>query len=78
MTRTHIPVESGLFGPAMEKPPRPKYTGIIQTAKIIVAEEGIRSLYLGLSTSLIRQVPAGAISLWMYEIICARIAANGA
>ncbi|KAI8847661.1 mitochondrial carrier domain-containing protein [Chytridium lagenaria] len=68
-TRTHIP-------PHRDVAPPPKYTGIIQTARLMIAEEGFRSMYLGLPTSLIRQVPAGAISLWMYEIICKNISDN--
>ncbi|KAJ3096297.1 hypothetical protein HK100_005600 [Physocladia obscura] len=47
----------------------PKYRGVIQTVKVLIREEGWISLYRGLSTSIIRQVPAGAISLWVYELI---------
>ncbi|TPX75873.1 hypothetical protein CcCBS67573_g02865 [Chytriomyces confervae] len=49
--------------------PQPKYQGVLQTVKVLVAEEGYMSLYRGLTTSIIRQVPAGAISLWMYELV---------
>ncbi|KAJ3145091.1 hypothetical protein HK101_002548 [Irineochytrium annulatum] len=55
---------------AASPPIPPKYRGIIQTARTIIKEEGIRSMYQGLSTSLIRQVPAGAISLWIFEVLC--------
>ncbi|KAI9352652.1 mitochondrial carrier domain-containing protein [Obelidium mucronatum] len=47
----------------------PKYRGVIQTAQVLIREEGAISLYRGLTTSIIRQVPAGAISLWIYELV---------
>ncbi|KAJ3026949.1 UNVERIFIED_CONTAM: hypothetical protein HDU68_004737 [Siphonaria sp. JEL0065] len=47
----------------------PKYRGVVQTAKVLIREEGAISLYRGLTTSIIRQVPAGALSLWIYELV---------
>ncbi|KAI8607284.1 mitochondrial carrier domain-containing protein, partial [Chytriomyces sp. MP71] len=49
--------------------PEPKYRGVLQTVRVLVREEGWMSMYRGLTTSIIRQVPAGAISLWIYELV---------
>ncbi|KAI9365465.1 mitochondrial carrier domain-containing protein [Zopfochytrium polystomum] len=67
-TLTHLPSEEA-FGGHVKVVIRPKYDGIVNTARIIIAEEGMKSMYRGLPTSLIRQVPSGAISLWIYEVL---------
>ncbi|KAJ3300671.1 hypothetical protein HK104_008605 [Borealophlyctis nickersoniae] len=54
--------------------PRPKYRGIVHAVKVIVKEEGWRAFYKGLSTNLIRTVPASAISLWTYEVLVQELA----
>lgn len=48
----------------------PKYIGVIHTIRTIIAEEGVRSLYNGLGTNLLRVVPAGAITFTSYEMFC--------
>jgi len=44
-----------------------KYTGLWQTLRLIIAEEGIRSLYGGLSAHLMRVVPNAAVMFFIYE-----------
>ncbi|KXN90316.1 hypothetical protein AN958_04349 [Leucoagaricus sp. SymC.cos] len=44
-----------------------KYTGLWQTFKLIVAEEGVKSLYGGLSAHLMRVVPNAAVMFFIYE-----------
>ncbi|THV04676.1 mitochondrial carrier protein RIM2 [Dendrothele bispora CBS 962.96] len=44
-----------------------KYTGLIQTLKLVIAEEGARSLYGGLSAHLMRVVPNAAVMYSIYE-----------
>lgn len=45
----------------------PKYTGLLQTLKLVIAEEGARSLYGGLSAHLMRVVPNAAVMYSIYE-----------
>lgn len=44
-----------------------KYTGLLQTLKLVIAEEGARSLYNGLSAHLMRVVPNAAVMYSIYE-----------
>ncbi|KAI5845511.1 mitochondrial carrier domain-containing protein [Tricharina praecox] len=48
---------------------RPKYTGLLQCFRTIWKEEGIVSMYGGLSPHLLRVVPSAAIMFGMYEAI---------
>jgi solute carrier family 25 protein 33/36 len=43
-----------------------KYTGL-QTLRLVIAEEGARSLYGGLGAHLMRVVPNAAVMFWVYE-----------
>lgn len=43
------------------------YTGLIQTLRLVIAEEGARSLYGGLSAHLMRVVPNAAVMYSIYE-----------
>ncbi|KAI8871243.1 mitochondrial carrier [Ramicandelaber brevisporus] len=47
----------------------PKYTGLVQCARTIVAEEGWRRLYSGLAAHLTRVVPNAAIMFFCYELL---------
>lgn len=49
-TRLRQPIVNGV----------PKYTGLWQTLKVVVAEEGARGLYGGLTPHLMRVVPNAA------------------
>ena len=44
-----------------------KYTGLWQTLQTVIAEEGARSLYGGLSAHLMRVVPNAAVMYSIYE-----------
>ncbi|KAH7922210.1 mitochondrial carrier protein RIM2 [Leucogyrophana mollusca] len=44
-----------------------KYTGLWQTLRLVIAEEGARSLYGGLSAHLMRVVPNAAVMYSIYE-----------
>ncbi|XP_043477483.1 mitochondrial carrier protein Rim2 [Leptopilina heterotoma] len=46
-----------------------KYRGFWQTLNTVCAEEGVRGLYRGLSTQLIRQIPNTAIMMSTYEAV---------
>ncbi|KAJ3273088.1 hypothetical protein HDV01_004865 [Terramyces sp. JEL0728] len=46
-----------------------KYTGIIQTVKLVMKEEGFTGFYKGFGISLIRTVPASALTILTYELI---------
>ncbi|KAJ9103957.1 hypothetical protein QFC21_002420 [Naganishia friedmannii] len=59
-TRLRQPTEPGARGP--------KYTGLLQTLKLVIKEEGAASLYGGLSAHLMRVVPNAACMFTIYEI----------
>ncbi len=44
-----------------------KYTGLWQTLRLVIAEEGARSLYGGLSAHLMRVIPNAAVMFFIYE-----------
>ncbi|KAG8834259.1 hypothetical protein FRC17_009268 [Serendipita sp. 399] len=44
-----------------------KYTGLLQTLRLVVAEEGARALYGGLSAHLLRVIPNAAVMYGIYE-----------
>lgn len=46
-----------------------KYTGFFQTLNLIIKEEGVRGMYKGMATHLIRQIPNTAIVMTTYELI---------
>ncbi|KAJ3312547.1 hypothetical protein HDV04_002864 [Boothiomyces sp. JEL0838] len=46
-----------------------RYTGIVQTVKLVLKKEGIFGLYKGFGISLIRTVPASALTILTYELI---------
>ncbi|KIO25851.1 hypothetical protein M407DRAFT_75168 [Tulasnella calospora MUT 4182] len=47
--------------------PKPKYTGLYQTLRLVLAEEGAAALYGGLSAHLLRVIPNAAIMYTVYE-----------
>ncbi|KAI0630654.1 mitochondrial carrier [Trametes polyzona] len=46
-----------------------KYTGLLQTLRLVIAEEGARSLYGGLSAHLMRVIPNAAVMYSIYEAV---------
>lgn len=47
----------------------PKYTGMIQSLRLIAREEGRRGLYAGMGTHLARVVPNAALMFFTYEVV---------
>ncbi|KAI4860949.1 mitochondrial thiamine pyrophosphate carrier 1 [Hypoxylon rubiginosum] len=45
----------------------PEYAGTASTVRTILAREGARGLYRGLTVSLIKAAPASAVTMWTYE-----------
>ncbi|KAI1374049.1 mitochondrial thiamine pyrophosphate carrier 1 [Hypoxylon crocopeplum] len=45
----------------------PEYAGTASTIRLILAREGVRGLYRGLTVSLIKAAPASAVTMWTYE-----------
>ncbi|KAI0091441.1 mitochondrial carrier [Irpex rosettiformis] len=46
-----------------------KYTGLVQTLRLVIAEEGTKSLYGGLSAHLMRVIPNAAVMFFIYEAV---------
>jgi len=46
-----------------------KYRSFFQTLSTVFAEEGVRGLYRGLATQLVRQIPNTAIVMSTYEAV---------
>jgi solute carrier family 25 protein 33/36 len=51
-----------------------KYTGLLQTLKLVVREEGVASLYGGLTAHMLRVVPNAACMFLIYELVAAKLA----
>ena len=51
-----------------------KYTGLMQTLKLVVREEGVASLYGGLTAHMLRVVPNAACMFLIYELVAAKLA----
>ncbi|KAI8817942.1 mitochondrial carrier domain-containing protein [Fimicolochytrium jonesii] len=50
-----------------------KYTGLVQSAKLIYKEEGMAALYGGMTAHLMRVVPNAAIMFFCYELAVAAV-----
>lgn len=46
-----------------------RYTGFWQTLGLLVREEGVRSLFMGVSTRIMQQAPSAALSWTVYETV---------
>jgi solute carrier family 25, member 33/36 len=55
-----------------------KYHGLLQSLRIIVREEGVRALYGGMQTHLIRSLPNAAILFLTFELMSRSFPAAGA
>lgn len=51
----------------MDGDTRPRYRGIIDSARTVYREEGWRAFYAGMGTNMLRAVPASAMTLITYE-----------
>lgn len=47
---------------------KPKYTGLLQTVKLVYKEQGLAALYGGLSAHLLRVVPNAVVMFSIYEL----------
>ncbi|PAA68787.1 hypothetical protein BOX15_Mlig021522g1 [Macrostomum lignano] len=54
-----------------------KYTGLVQTVRLVVKEEGFRAMYKGLLTHFVRQIPNTCIVLTTYEGVLHFFRSNG-
>lgn len=52
---------------------KPRYTSLIRTLKLVLAEEGVSALYGGLSAHLMRVVPNAAAMFLIYEFVTYRL-----
>ncbi len=43
---------------------------LIKALRVILAREGFRGLYRGLTVSLFKAAPASAVTIWTYERAC--------
>jgi solute carrier family 25 protein 33/36 len=46
----------------------------MQTLKLVVAEEGVRALYGGLTAHMLRVVPNAACMFLIYEVVASKLA----
>jgi solute carrier family 25 protein 33/36 len=46
-----------------------KYKGLVHTARLVLAEEGVMALYGGMTAHLLRVVPNAAILFFVYEFV---------
>ncbi|EAU81143.2 mitochondrial carrier protein RIM2 [Coprinopsis cinerea okayama7 len=66
ITYPHEVIRTRLRQPPPKNGP-PKYTGLYQTLRVVIAEEGARSLYGGLSAHMMRVIPNAAVMYAIYE-----------
>ncbi|KAK4055279.1 Pyrimidine nucleotide transporter, mitochondrial [Microbotryomycetes sp. JL201] len=73
ITYPHEVIRTRLRQPA---PPgqSPKYTSLVQSFKLVLADEGWRALYGGLSPHLLRVVPNAITMYWVYEQVVSAFA----
>ncbi|KAF8316670.1 mitochondrial carrier [Clavulina sp. PMI_390] len=67
ITYPHEVLRTRLRQPISPETGKVKYTGLVQTLRIVIAEEGVRALYGGLSAHLLRVVPNAAVMFTIYE-----------
>ncbi|KAH9857287.1 mitochondrial carrier [Lenzites betulinus] len=67
ITYPHEVIRTRLRQPLVDG--RMKYTGLLQTLRLVIAEEGARSLYGGLSAHLMRVIPNAAVMYSIYEAV---------
>ncbi|KAK4057566.1 Pyrimidine nucleotide transporter, mitochondrial [Microbotryomycetes sp. JL221] len=73
ITYPHEVIRTRLRQPNVPGQP-PKYVSLVQSFKLVVAEEGWRALYGGLSPHLLRVVPNAVTMYWVYENVVAAFA----
>lgn len=69
ITYPHEVVRTRLRQAPLESTGKPKYTGLIQCFKLVIKEEGLASIYGGLTPHLLRTVPNSIIMFGTWEIV---------
>ncbi|EEH21481.1 mitochondrial thiamine pyrophosphate carrier 1 [Paracoccidioides brasiliensis Pb03] len=55
----------------------PVYYGVWRSMRDIVAQQGVRGVYRGLTVSLIKAAPASAVTMWTYEHVLGLLKEKG-
>jgi len=71
VTYPHEVIRTRLRQPAVNG--RIKYTGLMQTLRLVIAEEGMAGLYGGLTAHLFRVVPNAACMFLIYEVVAEKL-----
>ena len=71
ITYPHEVLRTRLRQPAVEG--RVVYTSLLQTLRLIIAQEGVASLYGGLTAHMFRVVPNAACMFLIYEVVAERL-----
>ncbi|CAD6576100.1 MAG: hypothetical protein TREMPRED_001578 [Tremellales sp. Tagirdzhanova-0007] len=71
VTYPHEVMRTRLRQPAVDG--QLKYSGLLQTLRLIIAEEGFASLYGGLTAHLFRVVPNAACMFLIYEVVAEKL-----
>lgn len=69
ITYPHEVVRTRLRQAPLADTGKPKYTGLIQCFKLVIKEEGLASMYGGLTPHLLRTVPNSIIMFGTWEIV---------
>ncbi|KAK6465368.1 mitochondrial carrier domain-containing protein [Scheffersomyces coipomensis] len=69
ITYPHEVVRTRLRQAPLESTGKPKYTGLIQCFRLVIKEEGLASMYGGLTPHLLRTVPNSIIMFGTWELI---------
>lgn len=69
ITYPHEVVRTRLRQAPLEATGKPKYTGLIQAFKLVAKEEGLASMYGGLTPHLLRTVPNSIIMFGTWEVL---------
>lgn len=69
ITYPHEVIRTRLRQAPLEETGKPKYTGLVQTFKLVIKEEGFASMYGGLTPHLLRTVPNSIIMFGTWELV---------
>ena len=72
ITYPHEVIRTRLRQPAPRGQPK-KYTGLVQTLKLVMREEGAAALYGGLTAHMLRVIPNAAVLFGIYELVAMRL-----
>lgn len=69
ITYPHEVVRTRLRQAPLESTGKPKYTGLVQCFRLVIKEEGLASMYGGLTPHLLRTVPNSIIMFGTWELV---------